>query len=132
MSNRYLEMATLVIDKNDSNLGTEGQHAHTVENPWGLHFHADGTLGGSHLHEPGNALGLHTHGTNPLRSGGHLHSSEAARSDFPVDGSHSHFNDEDARDKLSDKNEAVPVNTDVDVNPKQTLLASIVFPKVNK
>ncbi len=129
MRNRYLEMATLVVDKNDDNLGVEGQHQHTVENPWGLHFHADGTLGGSHLHDPCNPLGLHTHGTSRLRAGGHMHGSEAARDNFSVDGAHDHFSDEDAKNKVSDKKESTPVNTDVDVNPKQSLLASIVFPK---
>ena len=129
MSNRYLDMAVLVVNKDNENLGPEGQHQHTVENPWGLHHHKDGTLGGTHLHDPDNPLGLHTHGTSRLRAGGHMHGSEAVRDNFPVDGAHDHFSDKDAKDKVSDKKESIPVNIDLDVNPKQSLLASIVFPK---
>lgn len=127
MKNRYMEMAILVVNKDNEDLGPEGQHQHSPENPWGLHHHSDGTLGGSHLHEPENALGLHMHGTNPLRSGGHLHGVEAAEYDFSSDGAHGHLSDEDVKDKISDKKESTPVNKDIDVNPQQSLLASIVF-----
>ncbi len=129
MSNRYMDMAILVINKDNTDLGPEGQHQHSPENPWGLHHHSDGTLGGAHLHEPENPLGLHMHGINPLRSGGHLHGSEAAEYDFSSDGAHNHFNDEDAKDKLSNKKEVSPISTDVDTRPKEVVLSSIVFPE---
>ncbi len=115
----HISEALLPVNKTHQGLGTNGEHAHTVENPWGLHFHADGTLGGSHLHIPENPMGVHTHGISPLRGGGHLHDEAATRADLNPDGSHVHANDEDTKKKITPKNNGL----------SQQDLASIIFPK---
>lgn len=122
MKNKYMEhisKSLLPVNKTYEGLGTNGEHAHTVENPWGLHFHADGTLGGSHVHMPVNPMGVHTHGISPLRGGGHLHGEEATQADLNPNGSHAHANDEDTKKKITPKNSGL----------SQQDLASIIFSK---
>jgi len=125
MANRYMEYfseALLPVDKTHDGLGPGGEHAHSVENPWGLHFHADGTLGGAHLHIPDNPMGLHGHGVSPLRGGGHLHGHEAAISHLNPDGSHGHVTDDDTMNKVTDKSTPIPVVTDQDRSPLAKLI----------
>lgn len=101
---KYIEGLN-VVEKDDPNLGSEGQHEHTMANPYGLHFHGDGTLGGMHIHTDQNLLGVHTDGINRVvLSGGHYHTVKAA-GNLPADGSHDHLNDDSPEllDKISQK-----------------------------
>jgi hypothetical protein len=107
MKDRYTEHISQglnVVEKDNPNLGVEGQHEHTIANPYGLHFHADGTLGGMHIHTDQNPLGVHSHGTNPVLTGGHYHTVQAA-GNLPADGSHGHLDDDspELKEKISPK-----------------------------